>query len=168
MLGRPPTDNRCWICGEEQDPLDGHHCHFCGKGLHYLCTPCNLPLTEHLLHNWDRADMMVRHHWPRCQPQEQLFHYTPLPRSWNPIANGHTKRVYLSSGGGDPRFYRASTLPGFLTAEQLAPPLAINANTARNIISGRTNGHTRGKCIDGTWFCPYGDALAVLTERWDV
>lgn len=144
--------------------LKWHHCHSCGVFVAWLCNPCNLTLTEHALEYWDA---LAKVHDHAChQPMALPFDVLAIESVARPAPAPNTRQLYMSNGGGDERYISTSTLDGFITVEQLASILGINANTARDIASGRNNGRPIGQKIGGAWFIPYSDALAELARRW--
>lgn len=166
MRTRKPRDGKCQLCTRRvgSSHLVWHHCHTCGIELGWLCDDCNLPLTEHLLANWERAHKFVQRHECAAAPIRMfdVDAVVPLRR-----VSSSTRTVHFSNGGGDGRTYQASTVSGHVSVEQLAAVLGVNANTARDLINGRKNGRRRGQQIDGTWHVPHNEVLAILDQRWN-
>lgn len=79
-----------------------------------------------------------------------------------------TRPLYMSNGGGDDRYITVSRRPGTVTVEQLAAICGVNANTARDIASGRHNGRGIGRLHDGTYLIEHTDVLAYLERRWGI
>ncbi len=129
----------------------------------WWCDACNLPLTEHAWKHWARLAALHQHACARPMELDLDVQHT---RTEPAARSAHTKPVYFSNGGGDRRFYSASTLDGYITVEQLAAVLGVNAQTARDIASGRNNGRQLGEKVGGTWFVEHSDVLALLSRRW--
>jgi hypothetical protein len=126
----------------------------------WLCDACNLSLTEHAIQWWDRLASVHLHD---CRPPAALF---ALPAIRPDAETSTTKPLHLSNGGGDDRYITVSKVPGTVTVEQLAAICGVNANTARDIASGRQNGQGIGRKHDGTWLIEHSNALAYLAKRW--
>lgn len=159
--GRPPKprDRRCEACGGRA-PLRWHHCHDCGQFVAWLCDACNTTLTEHAIEHWDA---IFKAHCHECTAR--LFD-VPRATDAGPRDRYGTRTVHLSNGAGDPRTYSASTLDGYITVEQFAVAMGVNAQTARDIASGRQNRRPLGEQINGTWFVPHHAVLMYLEQRW--
>jgi Recombination endonuclease VII len=155
-----PSNGKCQLCHSYvgRHNLVWHHCHDCGAELGWLCNPCNMPLTEHILHRWDKVDKFVRRHV--CSPR--LLDVPPvLP---DQPTSSMTRPLHLSNGGGDNRYVNVSKLSGHVTCEQLGVILGINANSARDLVSGR-KGSRRAVLQSGTWFVPIPEVIELLKTR---
>lgn len=160
-----PRNGQCEGCDRRigMANLRLHHCHECGAFISWLCDDCNLALTEHLIEHLPQLTAMQGTH--NCH--SPLFHHprsTPIRRE----TTRYTRPLHLSNGGGDNvRTVSISTLAGHITVEQLAVILGVNAQTARDIASGRNK--TRpgiGHKLDGTWFIHQSDVIVHLTRTW--
>jgi hypothetical protein len=131
-----------------------------------LCNDCNLTLTEHAIEYWERLAAIHAHD---CTSAARLFDVVGVADTRPTEEDGMTRRLYLSNGGGDDRYVSASKRDGYVTVEQLAVICGINANTARDIASGRQQGgrgigHRHGN----TWLIGHDEVLAHLAKRWRI
>jgi hypothetical protein len=143
--------------------LKWHHCHDCGRHVAWLCDRCNLTLSEHAIEHWDAIAQVHEH---ACDPR--MFH-VPMSGRAPEVARHGTRTQHLSNGGGDDRYVSVSTLDGFITVEQLAVICGVNANTARDIASGRSTGQPIGRRMGkGGWFISHHNVMSYLEQRWDL
>jgi hypothetical protein len=132
----------------------------------WLCNDCNLSLTEHAIKNWER---LAAAHAHECDGPQSLFPVADLADARPMVEeDSMTRRLYLSNGGGDDRYVSASNRPGYVTVEQLAVICGINANTARDIASGRQGGPGIGELVAGRWMIRHDEVLAYLPKRWKI
>lgn len=161
-----PTGGHCEGCGTRvgRNRLKWHHCHDCGSFVAWLCNHCNLSLTEHAIRHWDALERVHAH---ECNQSPRLFEVEPLEADPGPGMDGPTRRLYMSNGAGDGRYISASNIDGHITVEQFASVIGTNANTAREIASGRQSGQPIGTRIGGSWFISHDNVLAHLEKRWN-
>ena len=128
----------------------------------WLCRDCNTGQSRHIRSHLHEVVLYNERH--ECHvPLFDVETSTPRHRHSPPV---HTKRNYLSNGGGDGRYVMVAEDASMWTAEQLAVALGVNANTARCYMNGRYA--AIGENRDGTWLTPIVAALAFIRSRQEI